>query len=138
MYESLTGFLPQLDETQEYGDLIIDREHEGTLDDPKQMPYVNYGEFADAIVEAIYAFVKAHPDFGLNDYQSILESRGITWGLEAMANADVSSLDGKTVMSLLLGVVRADRFSEGTLLVFFEKGHIKRWISRLQEIDVQG
>ena len=135
MYESLTCFLPQLNETQEYGEWIIDLEHEGTLDDPKQFPFVNYGELADAIVQAIYAFVDAHPDYGLNDYQGILEDGGIAWGSEAMANADVSRLDGKTVMAMLLGVVRADRFCEGTLLEFFEKGHIKHWISRLQEID---
>ena len=52
-----------------------------------------------------------------------------------MENADVSNLDGNTVMAMLMGVIRADRFSEGTLLSFCESGHIIQWLKRLLEID---
>ena len=52
-----------------------------------------------------------------------------------MKNADVSSLDGKTVVALLVGAIRAERFCDGALLDFFEDGSIVKWLSRLKEID---
>jgi hypothetical protein len=36
---------------------------------------------------------------------------------------------------LLMGAIRADRFSEGALLYFFETGTITKWLNRLKEID---
>ncbi|MGI6010974.1 MAG: DUF6508 domain-containing protein [Ruminococcus sp.] len=34
-----------------------------------------------------------------------------------------------------MGAIRADRFSEGALLYFFETGIITKWLNRLKEID---
>lgn len=42
-----------------------------------------------------------------------------------MSAKDVSVLDGKCVMAMLLGAVRAERFCDGALLGFFKKGCIK-------------
>jgi hypothetical protein len=52
-----------------------------------------------------------------------------------MKNTDVSSLDGKCVVALLVGTVRAERFCDGVLLSFFKSGVIKKWLLRLKEID---
>lgn len=52
-----------------------------------------------------------------------------------MKCADVSSLDGRTVMALIIGTIRADRFCEGTLLTSFERWSIAKWLSRLKRID---
>ena len=52
-----------------------------------------------------------------------------------MEGADVSALDGKTVMALLVGAVRAERFCDGALLGFLESGCIGRWLRRLRQID---
>jgi hypothetical protein len=52
-----------------------------------------------------------------------------------MEQADVSSLDGRVVMALLVGVLRADRFCEGVLLGFWNSGAMNRWLERLKEID---
>ena len=43
MFESLTKYLPELDRAEGYGDWVVDRESKGTMGDPIQMPYVNYG-----------------------------------------------------------------------------------------------
>ena len=51
-----------------------------------------------------------------------------------MQNADVSEMDAKSVIALLIGAVRADRFCEGALFGFFKNGCILRWLSRLEEI----
>ena len=38
-----------------------------------------------------------------------------------MKNADIFRLDGKVVMALLLGAVRAEQFCDGTLLNIFQR-----------------
>ena len=51
----------------------------------------------------------------LTKYENILEQHGIEWGVDSMTDADVSVLDGKCVMALLMGAVRAERFCDGSL-----------------------
>ena len=135
MYESLTKYIPSIEKADGYGEWIIDREHAGTMEDPKQMPFVAYGELAIAVEDAIYDFVDTHDEMQLTRYNEILEENGISWGTESMAGADVSRLDGKAVMALLLGSVRAERFCDGALLAFFKNGSILRWLQRLEELD---
>ena len=55
-----------------------------------------------------------------------------------MSGADVSDFGGRTVMALLPGAVRAERFCDGALLGFLEDGSIIRWLLRLREIDNGG
>lgn len=52
-----------------------------------------------------------------------------------MSIADVSELDGRTVIALLVGAMRADRFSDGAFLGFCKNGSIIRWLERLKAID---
>lgn len=52
-----------------------------------------------------------------------------------MNNANVSSLGELCVLALILGAIRADRFSEGALLHFLESGAVVRWLERLKAID---
>lgn len=44
-------------------------------------------------------------------------------------------MNGKSVMALLVCAVRAERYMQGALLDLFESGTIKKWLSRLIEID---
>jgi hypothetical protein len=45
-------------------------------------------------------------------------------------------LDAKTVLALLNGVIRVDRFCEGALLSFMKSGAIQRELVRLKELDL--
>lgn len=135
MYESLTKYIPSIEKADGYGEWIIDREHAGTMEGPKQMPFVVYGGLAIAVEDAIYDFVDTHDEMQLTRYNEILEENGISWDIESMTDADVSCLDGKAVMALLLGAVRAERFCDGALLTFFKNGSILRWLQRLEELD---
>lgn len=135
MFESLTRFIPMLEQTKEYGKVIADKEHKGTVDDPIQWPFVAYSEAVYGLEDAIYAFEEAHPDLELNHYGDILEKNGLEWDMSSMTEADPSVLDGQAVMALLMGAVRAERFCDGALLDFCESGAIGRWLARLQEID---
>lgn len=134
MYESLTTLIPVL-ATDNFGEWIIDKENDGTPEHPIQWPFVNYGDAVVNLEKEIYRFYDEHPDFGLKRYGDILNAGGIEWGMESMKRADVSSLDGKTVMALLLGAVRAERFCDGALLGFCEDGSVIKWLERLKELD---
>lgn len=135
MFESLTKYIRSLECNGSRGEWIIDREHAGTTEGPKQMLFVAYDALAIAIEEAICDFVDAHDEMQLTRYGEILEENGISWGLESMTEADVSHFDGRTVMAFLVGAVRAERFCNGALLSFFKNGCILRWLRRLEEID---
>ena len=65
----------------------------------------------------------------------ILGAANIKWDTQTMRYADVSALDGRTVMALLVGAVRAERFCDGALLAFCEDGSVAKWLQRLKELD---
>lgn len=134
MYEELTDILKELPQG-EYGNWIIDHKNDGSPEHPIQMPFVSYSGLVRKFMDAVYTFEKNHPEYGLNRYGDILEQNGIKWGSDSMGAVDVSGKDGVCVMALLLGAVRAERFCDGALLGFFQKGSIQRWLERLKEID---
>lgn len=134
MYENLTGLIPAL-RTDDFGEWIIDKENDGTPEHPLQFPFVNYGEAVRKLEKEIYRFDDEHPEFGLKRYGEILNASGIDRGLESMRQAEVGTLDGKTVIALLLGTVRAERFCDGALLGFCKDGSVIKWLERLKELD---
>lgn len=134
MYEKLTVLLQDFP-AGEYGQLVVDHENDGTMEHPIHLPYVRPGRVMRDFETAVYDFVEQHPDMKLTRYEEILEESGIKWSGYSMKTADVTELDGRTVMALLVGAVRAERFSDGALLAFFEDGSVKKWLMRLQEID---
>ncbi len=52
-----------------------------------------------------------------------------------MSEADVSDKDAQSVLALIIGAVRAERFCDGALMGFFKDGSIEKWLTRLLEID---
>lgn len=134
IYKALTDYLPEI-QHRSYGEWVVDRKSKGTAEDPIQMPYVSYSRIVRRFQDDVYDFMENHPEYELNNYQKILEEHNIRWEAKSMQAADVTALDGRCIMALLVGAVRAARFSEGALLNFFESGTIKKWLLRLKEID---
>ena len=85
--------------------------------------------------DAIYAFCEAHPEEGYNSYREILETAGIAWDRATMVGTDVSGLEGRIVIALLLGACRAERFCDDAFQDIADSGAILRWLERLREID---
>ena len=117
-YDSLVKYICILD-GDSFGSWVIDRENDGTLEHPIQMPYVSYSD----------------KDMELNRYGDILNQNGLKWGSKSMSTADVSNLDAQCIMALITGAVRAERFCDGALLGFFKDGSIRKWLERLKELD---
>lgn len=134
VYKVLTDYLDNI-EQDSCGEWIIDRKSKGTMEDPIQMPYVSYSRMVECFIHDAYQFMDDHPEYELTHYSDILRANGIEWGKQSMQEADVSTRDGKCVMALIIGALRADRFCEGVLLSFFESGTMAKWLLRLKEID---
>ena len=134
IYKALTDYLPEI-QHRSYGEWVVDRESKGTAEDPIQMPYVSYSRMIRRFQNDVYDFMDNHPEYELNNYQKVLEANNIQWGTKSMQTADVTALDGKCIMALIVGAVRAERFSDGALLNFFESGAIEKWLLRPKEVD---
>lgn len=134
IYKALTDYLPEIQDCS-YGEWVVDRESKGTAEDPIQMPYVSYSRMVRRFQNDVYDFLDNHPEYELNNYQKVLEANNIQWGTKSMQTADVTALDGKCIMALILGAIRAERFSDGALLNFFQSGAIEKWLLRLKEVD---
>ena len=134
MFESLTDYIPKLEESA-FGKWIVDRENDGIPENPIQIPGVNYEKTVIDLEKEVMSFVDTHEDMGLTAYSVILEQHGIKWEKGSMSSADVSELDAVTVLALLVGAVRAERFCGGAFLGFCKSGCIVKWLRRLEEID---
>ena len=134
MYGNLTQFLDAL-KTDSIGEWVVDKENDGSMEHPIQMPFVVYSSAVRGFERAVYDFEEEHPEYKLNRYGDILGKYGIQWETESMSSFDVSMLDGQGVMALIMAAVRAERFCDGALKEFFENGSIEKWLLRLKEID---
>ena len=137
MFEELVGLIDKIKDDS-IGEWIVDKENDGTLEHPIQMPFVVYSRVVRQFERAVYNFEEEHPEFELNRYGSILEKYDIKWETQSMSTVDVSEMDGQGVMALIMAAVRAERFCDGALKEFFENGSIEKWLLRLKEIDEKG
>lgn len=134
MYEKLTALLEKID-TEPIGEWIVDEVNDGTPEHPVHLSHISYSEYVSRFEKEVYGFEDTHPEYELQRYKGILNAHNIKWNYNSMSKAEVSKMSGKTVMAMLLGAIRAERFCDGALKDFFENGDIKRWLLRLKEID---
>ena len=80
MYEELTDILGELPQ-EEYGHWIMDHKNDGSPEHPIQMPFVSYSGLVRKFMDAVFSFVKSHPEHGLNQYRDILEQNGQGWDM---------------------------------------------------------
>ena len=129
MYEELTAFLPRLQNTS-FGVWDIDRENDGSAAHPIRLPSVDYSPVVWDFIKTAYRFLDQHKEMELKNYHEILRAN-----FKSENYVDVSSADGRAVMALIIGAIRAERFCDGALLGCLEGGSITRWLLRLKEID---
>ena len=137
-FQLLTDYISKL-QGIESGKWYPDRQTgDGTVEKPFQMPHVVYPNVIYDLERDIYLFEKRNPHYELKTYQSILKEHNIEWSDESMENVDVSNLEAKVVLALLLGAFRAERFCDGAIKGFIENGCIQRWLERLKDIEKSG
>lgn len=96
-----------------------------------------YSETADKVMRALYEIFESQPMYRhiADEYIPLLEIRGLQWSGSAMQNADAAALDAEGILALLTGISNAERFCAGTLVCFFHRGIVLRWLKRLEELD---
>ena len=115
-----------------FGEWFFDKENDGSITHPIQMPYVMYTQAVDDFVSDVHLCWEKS---GLKDYIHILNSHGIEWGSESMSNADINNLPSEAILALLLGAARAERFCDGALLDFLKSGSVQKWLHELKNRD---
>jgi len=136
-YEILTKYIPIIRQDT-FREWHVDTKNEGTEEHPYGVPYVEYRKIVRNLERDIYAFDENNMDYNLKNYGEILKRNGIEWGMKSMEMAEVDKMDAQTVLALLMGAVRAERFCDGALLRFLEQGNLLKWLERLQDIDENG
>lgn len=107
--------------------------HEGTIDDPLPFPYVKYSPTVDKLIESVYSFYEANPEYEMGNYMAVLERNG--YKNIKLSTIDVSEMDEKCLMALFMALVRGERFCDGLILDALEEGAVQRWLKRLREIS---
>lgn len=133
-FETLTKYIPEL-KSGNFGDWVVDTENDGTPEHPIHFPFVGYSQLVHQFQDDLFDFCEKHPEYEYTKYSETLAANNIEWGTKSMEGADVSTLDAKAIIAMLVGACRAERFCDGALLGFFESGAITRWLTRLQEIE---
>ena len=133
-FDILTKYIPII-QANSIGEWIVDKENDGTLEHPIQMPFVDYSEMVYNFIDDVSDFEKSNKDMKLTCYGDILKDNKLEWNSESMSNADVSNLNAQCVLALIMGAVRAERFCDGALLGFFKSGCILKWLDRLNNIE---
>lgn len=128
-FENITKYIP-LFEDDEIGTWITD-----TDDDGDEYSYVDYSDLVNNFMDDLYELDAEYPELRLTRYIAILQQNGIDKDNESLSAADVSQLDERCILSLLIAAVRSEKFEDGALMGFFENGCIKRWLERLKELD---
>jgi len=97
------------------------------------IPYVAYDSAVEAFTDEVCRFSESHPEYGLANYPKILENNGLAPGDAALLRADAETFDDQGVLALILGVVRTERYSEGTLLDCLNSGTLVSWLKKLKK-----
>lgn len=133
-FEILTKYIPMLQEDH-IGEWVIDQENDGTDERPIQMPFVNYSETVQRLIDDVYTFAEQHQEMELTHYREILKENGIEWGTNDMEHVDISNLNAQCVLALMMGALRAERFSEGAIFNFFKSGNMLECLERLDCLE---
>ena len=83
----------------------------------------------------VNAFVKKKEKLGLINYWDVIQKHGIDFRIESLMKLDVSEMDAKPVLALIVAAVREERTCDGAYLGYFEKGLVMKWLERLRQID---
>lgn len=116
-FEELLGFIP-------------------VLNDNAQMPFDSESQVIGDLWDAIYRVVDGNLEYTGMPYKEVLEEGGIKWEQMSMEDVEVSTLDERTVVALLLAATRADRFDDGAFRRFINSGAVLRWLERLKELEL--
>lgn len=119
MYEELTNLIPFI--TSDNADRWI-----SDIDNDRKIKWIE---------SSVNEYERKYDNPVFHHYDDILVKNGISWNVESFIHMDVSKLNDKVVLALLIGSVRSKPFGDTTVETLLECGLIRKWLLRLKEID---
>lgn len=137
MYESLTAFIPAIEKGNFGG--WSKQTGDGSEENPFVFCHIEYSEPVKKLLDELRLFRQAHAeDMNLQYYPGIEADISARWKGENLYDIDVSILDGRLTVGLLLIVISICRFDDIAFLECCESGCLLRCLKRLKEIDETG
>lgn len=136
LFEALTKYI-EVFEKAKGGEWIVDKEHAGTLDDPKQMPFVDYDQSVEKFIYDVHDMVNEHKDLKLYQYFEVLEAEGYPVSdYGSPSRFPIEEMGLTSVLALIVAIVRQERFNDGLLLKQLNNGTMLRCLRRIKKLDV--
>ena len=135
-YTALTKYLILL-EGDAYGERDLGKP--GAAHTPReerktsQAGTVRYSAVVNAFIEDAEAFFCAHEEARPPEYDLARESDYYEYSSAGKINPVI--LDANSVLALLYGVLRTERYCPGTLLELLRDGTVTGWLLRLRDLD---
>ncbi|MGB6082509.1 MAG: DUF6508 domain-containing protein [Xanthobacteraceae bacterium] len=128
MLQALAAFGPELRAPDATAGKWSDQKGSGTVDDPLTMPYFESSELLDRFMNMTYE-VGWVQDFDWMEWSREPEAKLLMRDSEVLSDATIEQL-----INVITTLVRADRFSEGTLARSFESGTLRALAERAQAL----
>lgn len=135
MFEPLTKFIEPLKEPDKLGTWRSERYDEKGNIVELVIPYIDYCGTVKELVAAIEKFNEDFPQFHMLKYMATLKAKGVYWDADTMKLLDVRRSEDRTVLCLLMGLVRGEYFCTGIIEEYISEGHVNRWLERLKYLD---
>lgn len=71
----------------------------------------------------------------MRNYKMILKKANLKWTEKSLFNANIESYNEKTILALIMAILRAEKFTDGVLKKFVASGHIDRCLLCLKKLD---
>jgi hypothetical protein len=127
-YGELTRYISIL-ETDDWG-RWAPVQGKGTMAEPMQLPFVTYSAAVHQFIKDFYFFEEAKASY-LHQYNQLLDSQGIKLNSEFLTIERIGTFNDETVMAVIMGIIRNDRFVEGTLRHFLKNSVIELLLKQL-------
>lgn len=131
----LTKYIEPIQKAEKLGEWVFDTGGKGTSENPIQIPFVDYDDLIYKFIEDFYEFAEKYPEYELINYKSILEENNIELDIKLMSEVKEVLIDDRCILALIMGAIRIDRFSEGSLLWCFKDGCMVKWLKKLSRYD---
>ena len=127
MYEQITSYLGKLTPGHwKYPE----KQGDGSKENPYIAGWIDYDETTEEFISKMYEVV---PNGG-KDYGEVLREINQKYG-DDYYKVDISKLNGDMILYMMFAVIRGERFCEGIISKYIEKGTMDKWLTRLKELD---
>ncbi|KMV78253.1 hypothetical protein HMPREF0979_00754 [Coprobacillus sp. 8_1_38FAA] len=101
----------------------------------QEMSFDQYKSIEWRLQKELCRFEMKHPELEMNRFIKILEENDLEWSMNEMHAVDVSKLNLKAVLALLVGIFCSEKCIEESQYSFFQDKKIFQCIERLRILN---